>query len=93
MLNPTIRLTLAALLAGTSSAALAEGAWRATETGVEVTPEQGPERAVRLHGGSVKAANTPDGGLAVELKLRMRDGIELNGHTTETGRRGDAATR
>ena len=42
------------------------------------------ERAVRLHGGSVKAANAPDGGLAVELKLRMRDGIELNGHTTTT---------
>ena len=51
------------------------------------------ERAVRLHGGSVKATNAPDGGLAVELKLRMPDGIELNGHTTETGRKGDAATR
>ncbi len=51
------------------------------------------ERAVRLHGGSVKATNAPDGGLAVELKLRMPDRIELNGHTTETGRRGDAATR
>ena len=51
------------------------------------------ERAVRLHGGSVKATNAPDGGLAIELKLRMPDGIELNGHTTETGRMGDAATR
>jgi len=51
------------------------------------------ERAVRLHGGTVKATNAPDGGLAVELKLRMPDGIELNGHTTETGRQGDAATR
>jgi two-component system sensor histidine kinase CpxA len=42
------------------------------------------ERAVRLHGGSVKAVNAPDGGLAVELKLRMPDGVELNGHTTIT---------
>jgi two-component system sensor histidine kinase CpxA len=40
------------------------------------------ERAVRLHGGTVKAANAPDGGLAVELKLRMPGGVELNGHTT-----------
>lgn len=40
------------------------------------------ERAVRLHGGSVKAANAPDGGLAVEMRLRMPDGVELNGHTT-----------
>jgi two-component system sensor histidine kinase CpxA len=51
------------------------------------------ERAVRLHGGSVKAVNAPDGGLAVELKLRMPNGIELNGHTTETGRKGDGAIR
>ena len=43
------------------------------------------ERAVRLHGGSVKAANAPDGGLAVEMKLRMADGVELNGHTTIAG--------
>ncbi len=50
------------------------------------------ERAVRLHGGTVKAANAPDGGLTVELKLRMPDAIELNVHTTETGRWGDAAT-
>jgi signal transduction histidine kinase len=42
------------------------------------------ERAVRLHGGSVKAANAPDGGLAVEMKLRMPDAMELNGHTTIT---------
>ena len=42
------------------------------------------DRAVRLHGGSVKAANAPDGGLAVEMKLRMPDGVELNGHTTIT---------
>ena len=51
------------------------------------------ERAVRLHGGSVKAVNAPDGGLAVELKLRMPNGIELNGHSTETGRKGDGAIR
>ena len=43
------------------------------------------ERAVRLHGGSVKASNAADGGLAVEMKLRMPDGVELNGHTTIAG--------
>src|SRR4030095_7041663 len=42
------------------------------------------ERRMRWHGESVKATNAPDGGLAVELKLRMPDGIELNGHTTTT---------
>lgn len=42
------------------------------------------ERAVRLHGGSVKAMNAPDGGFSVELKLRMPNEIELNGHTTTT---------
>ncbi|HEX7296997.1 MAG TPA: ATP-binding protein, partial [Pyrinomonadaceae bacterium] len=50
------------------------------------------DRAVRLHGGTVKAANVPDGGLAVEMKLRMRNGSELNGHSTETARGGDGAT-
>lgn len=39
------------------------------------------ERAVRLHGGSVSASNVPDGGLAVELKLRMPDDFASNGHT------------
>lgn len=29
------------------------------------------ERAVRMHGGSVKAANAKDGGLAVEMRLRL----------------------
>lgn len=43
------------------------------------------ERAVRLHGGSVKAENAVDGGLAVEMKLRMPNGVEMNGHTTITG--------
>lgn len=44
----SIRLALAGLLAGASSAALAEGTYRTTETGIVVTPDQGPERAVRL---------------------------------------------
>jgi two-component system sensor histidine kinase CpxA len=42
------------------------------------------ERAVRLHGGTVKAANEPEGGLRVEMRLQMPNGIELNGHTTTT---------
>lgn len=29
------------------------------------------ERAVRMHGGSVQAANSPDGGLAVEMKFHL----------------------
>jgi signal transduction histidine kinase len=42
------------------------------------------ERAVRLHGGTVRATNAPDGGLAVELKLLIasRDAVESNGHGT-----------
>jgi two-component system sensor histidine kinase CpxA len=39
------------------------------------------ERAVRLHGGTVRASNAPDGGLAVELRLLLasRDMAESNG--------------
>jgi len=41
------------------------------------------ERAVRLHGGSVRAANVSDGGLAIEMRLRiLKDGAESNGHTS-----------
>ena len=29
------------------------------------------ERAVRMHGGSVQAANAPDGGLSVEMRLKL----------------------
>lgn len=42
------------------------------------------ERAVRLHGGTVKATNAPDGGLSVEMRLaipKVPAGSE-NGHTT-----------
>jgi alpha-D-xyloside xylohydrolase len=37
-----------ALLVGASSSALAEGSYRRTDTGIIVTPDQGPEKAVRL---------------------------------------------
>lgn len=42
------------------------------------------ERAVRLHGGTVSAVNAPDGGLSVEMKLRIPPPrvIESNGHQT-----------
>jgi alpha-D-xyloside xylohydrolase len=46
--HTSVRLVLAGLLAGTGSAALAEGSYRATETGVVVTPDRGPEHRVRL---------------------------------------------
>jgi alpha-D-xyloside xylohydrolase len=42
------RLILAGLLAGASSAALAEGSYSKTETGIAVAPDEGPERTVRL---------------------------------------------
>ena len=40
------------------------------------------ERAVRFHGGSVRATNVSDGGLAIELKLSMPGASGSNGHTT-----------
>jgi two-component system sensor histidine kinase CpxA len=42
------------------------------------------ERAVLLHGGSVKAQNAPGGGLAVEMKLLIPPPSmqELSGHAT-----------
>jgi two-component system sensor histidine kinase CpxA len=40
------------------------------------------ERAVRLHGGSVRASNVADGGLAIEMKLRVPNDADTNGHTT-----------
>jgi alpha-D-xyloside xylohydrolase len=42
------RFALATALAAMSSAALAAGSYRKTETGVVVTPDSGPEKAVRL---------------------------------------------
>jgi alpha-D-xyloside xylohydrolase len=43
-----LRFALAAALAGTSGAALAAGSFRKTDTGIVVTPDSGPEKAVRL---------------------------------------------
>lgn len=42
------RLAIAALLLGTSSAAIAQGSYRRTDTGIVVMPASGPERVVRL---------------------------------------------
>ena len=44
----SLRLSLATALLGTSSAALAAGSFRKTDTGIIVNPERGPEKAVRL---------------------------------------------
>jgi signal transduction histidine kinase len=38
------------------------------------------ERAVRMHGGTVEATNVPDGGLAVEMKLRLPGRVDGNGN-------------
>src|SRR3989337_4282721 len=48
MRRSPIRLLAVTLAIGASSAALAEGSYRRTDTGVVVTPDRGPERAVRL---------------------------------------------
>lgn len=88
MLTSTIRLTLAALLAGTSSAALAEGTWRATETGVEVTPDQGPERAVRLQvygDGLIRVTAAPTAEIAVSPSLMVIAQPQASGFTVKEG--------
>lgn len=45
------------------------------------------ERAVRLHGGSVRAANRPEGGLLVEIRLPMepRKPLKLEGEKAPVG--------
>src|SRR3990170_3751006 len=88
LLTSTIRLTLAALLAGTSSAALAEGAWRATETGVVVTPEQGPERAVRLQvygDGMIRVTAVPTAEIEVPDSLMVIAEPQASGFTVKEG--------
>ena len=83
-----LRLALAALLAGTSSAALAEGAWRATETGVVVTPEQGPERAVRLQvygDGLIRVTAAPTEQIEVPDSLMVTAKPQATGFTVRQG--------
>ena len=46
-LRPT-RILTTALLLSVSATALAQGTWRRTDSGIIVTPAQGPEAAVRL---------------------------------------------
>jgi signal transduction histidine kinase len=45
------------------------------------------EQAVRLHGGSVRASNLPEGGLSVEIRLPM----QASGSATTAGRQAVAA--
>ena len=45
---PALRLALALALLSTSGIAMAAGSYRKTDTGIVVTPEAGPEKAVRL---------------------------------------------
>jgi alpha-D-xyloside xylohydrolase len=82
----TVRLAFAALLAGTSSAALAEGAWRATKAGVVVTPEQGPERAVRLQvygDGLIRVTAVPTAEIAVPDSLMVTAEPQAAGFTVK----------
>ncbi|MFN3387978.1 MAG: TIM-barrel domain-containing protein [Allosphingosinicella sp.] len=44
----TLRFALAVALLGASSAAIAAGTYRKTDTGIVVTPAEGPEKVVRL---------------------------------------------
>jgi alpha-D-xyloside xylohydrolase len=46
--NLPLRLAATALLASASGTALAAGSYRKTDTGIVVTPDSGPEKAVRL---------------------------------------------
>ena len=43
-----VQMIAVAMLVSASSSALAEGSYRRTDTGIIVTPDQGPEKAVRL---------------------------------------------
>jgi alpha-D-xyloside xylohydrolase len=84
----TIRLALAAFLAGTSTAALAEGSWRATETGVVVTPDQGPERAVRLEvygDGLIRVTAVPGESIEVPDSLMVIAEPKKDGFTVREG--------
>jgi alpha-D-xyloside xylohydrolase len=42
------RMSIAALLLATSSAAFAQASWHKTDTGIVVTPASGPDKAIRL---------------------------------------------
>ena len=68
------RLILAGLLAGASSAALAEGSYNRTETGIVVTPDEGPERSVRLQvygDGLIRVTAVPTAEVAVPDSLMV----------------------
>jgi alpha-D-xyloside xylohydrolase len=59
-----VRLLGAALLLGASTAALATGSYRKIDSGIIVTPDHGPEKAVRLqvYGDRIiRVTSTPDG--------------------------------
>ena len=69
-----VRMIAVTLLLGTSSAALAEGSYRRTETGIVVTPDQGPEKAVRLqvYGDEIiRVTSTPTGDFDLPASLMV----------------------
>lgn len=70
----TLRLVLLAALAAASSDALAAGSYRKTDTGIVVTPDHGPEKAVRLqvYGDAiVRVTAVPDGDLDLPPSLMV----------------------
>jgi alpha-D-xyloside xylohydrolase len=82
------RLALAGLLVATSSAALAEGSYRATETGIVVTPDEGPERAVRLQvygDGLIRVTAVPAETINVPESLMVTAQPKKGGFTVSEG--------
>ena len=77
-----VRMIAVTLLLGTSGAALAEGSYRRTDTGIVVTPDQGPEKAVRLqvYGDEIiRVTSTPTGDLDLPTSLMVTARPVANG--------------
>ncbi|MGV3555715.1 MAG: TIM-barrel domain-containing protein [Croceibacterium sp.] len=84
----SFRLVAAALLAPASTTAYAEGTWRATNTGVIVTPDEGSERAVRLQvygDGLIRVTATPDAQISMPESLMVRAEPKPSGFTVKQG--------
>ena len=74
MKTVSFRILTAAAFAAASSAALAAGSYRKTDTGIVVTPDQGPKKAVRLqvYGDSIlRVTATPTAELDIPPSLMV----------------------
>ena len=86
--RPTVRLIAAALLASASSAALAEGSWQATDSGVVVTPDEGSERRVRLQvygDGLIRVTAVPTERISVPESLMVEAKPQTTGFAVKEG--------